>query len=338
MLRINGSMTKNPMKNLIKNFFVTALASLLAFAAASGRAQTPDRTEPVPISMQAQIGNFVQIHCVGPTEIPYTPASGSTKTLKCGDSVTIAGARGNMYYVRTENGSLGYVPASVFPTDPCVQTHFRSAQFRTAWLPKVDSMTNEELWKLKNDLYLKVTADDVAVAYKCLSVSMDQVRILGGIAGFANLLVPNFNMDAPTTLAPNAKSKLMDFAKALDQQAEALNLLTSANTAQTAAYSTRHDELLDRYNSLVDKNTNLINFVHQRLQDLDSASPPATQPDTATWRPILDGVLQGVSSIAPPKHLVCDTKFKASQYGDPLQPDFIYLNGSSYALGDCQEK
>jgi hypothetical protein len=318
--------------------YVVILGCLLSVVAGTGRAQTVDRTDTLPVSMQAQIGNSAEIQCAGPTLIPFTPVSGPTKMLKCGDSVTIAGARGNSYLVRTENNSTGYMPATFFPTDPCVQTRFRSSQFRKQWLPKVATMSKDEFWEFKNGLYLKTTQDDISAAYKCLSQSMDQEAAAGGMAGFANILNPSFNANVQSTLTPAAKAKLMSMAEALDLQNEALSLLTSAGAAQTFAFGAKQQELLDRYNSLVEKHTNFIGFVEQRLHDLDGAAPPEAQANTSPWRQILDGTLQGVASFTPPKGLVCDTKNEFSLYGDPLQPGYVYLNASPASRTDCQEK
>ena len=322
----------------MKNTYFVILSFLLSYAAGTGHAQSSNQADKLPISMQAQIGATAEIQCQGPTAIPFTPASGSTKSLKCGDSLTIAGVRAGSYYVRIQNGSTGYVPFDVLPTDPCVQTHFRSTQFRKLWLAKVDSLSQEEFWKFKNELYLNVTADDVAVAYRCLSESMDKEQILGGMAGFASSLNPTFNLNAPDTITASTKSNLMEFAEALDLQVDALNLLTSASAAQTFAYTTRHDELRDRYNALVDKQIVYMNFVEQRLHDLDSASTPDSQPNASTWRQLLDGTLQGVTNFAPPKHLVCESNVDASQYGNPFQPGFIYLNASTPSPTDCKEQ
>jgi hypothetical protein len=330
MLRRDGEIMKSP--------YIAVLGSLLAFAAGTGHAQSSNQAEKLPISMQAQIGATTEIQCQGPTAIPFTPASGSTKALKCGDSLTIAGVRGGSYFVRIENGSTGYVPVDVLPTDPCVQTHFRSTQFRKLWLARVDSLSKEDFWKFKNELYLKVTADDVSVAYKCLSESMDTEQLLGGMAGFASSLNPTFNLSAPATISPSTKSNLMEFAEALDLQVDALNLLTSASAAQTFAYAMKHDELMDRYNALVDKQTIFRNFVEQRLHDLDSASTPDSQPNASPWRQLLDGALQGMVNFTPPKHLVCDAKVDASQFGNPFQPGFIYLNASASSPIDCKEQ
>jgi hypothetical protein len=315
---------------MVKSPYIVVFGFLVALGPGTGRAQTLDRADTLPISMQAEIGNTIEIKCDGPTAIPFTPASGSTKTLKCGDWITILGARGSSYFVRMQDSSTGFVPVTVFPTDPCVQTRYRSSQFRKQWVSKVDSMSKDVFLKFKNQLYLAITPDDVSVAY--------QEQTLGGMAGFANSLNPEFNVSGPTTLAPEAKARLMKFAEALDSQLEALNLLTSATTAQTFAYATRHDDLLDRYNALVEKHNNFMNFVDQRMHDLDNASPPAPQPSTSTWRQIIDGILQGVANFTPPKHLVCDTKIDLSRYENPFQPSFIYLKGGASSLFDCQEK
>ena len=317
---------------------IVVVGCLLASALGTGRAQSLDRVETLPISLQAQIGNILEVQCMGPTAIPFTSASGSTKTLKCGDYVTIVGARGNSYFVRMQDSSTGFVPVTVFPTDPCMQTRYRSSQFRKQWVSKVDSMSKDVFLKFKNQLYLGITPDDVSVAYNCLSQSMDQEQTLGGMAGFANSLNPDFNVNGPTTLSLDAQARLMKFAEALNFQLEALNLLTSATTAQTFAYATRHDDLLDRYNALVEKHNNFINFVDQKLHDLDNASPPAPQPSPSTGRQIIDSILQGIANFTPPKHLVCDTKIDLSRYENPFQPSFIYLKGGESSLFDCQEK
>lgn len=323
----------------MKSPYLTVLSLLLAFVAPTGRAQSSEQADRLPISVQAQIGATTEIHCQGPTAIPFAPASGSTKAIKCGDSVTVAGVRGGSYFVRIQNGSTGYVPVEALPTDPCVQTHFRSTQFRKQWLQKIDSLSNAEFWKYKNELYLKVTPEDISAAYKCLSQTMDKEQSLGGMAGYANSLNPTFNLNTPATLTPSTKASLMEFVEALDRQVDALNLLTSASAAQNFAYATRHDELLDRYNALVEKQNIFTNFVEQRLHDLDGASTPAQQPNTSTWRQLLDGTLQGMANFPPPKHLVCDTKkVDASQFGTPFQPGFVYLNAGVPSLNDCQEK
>ena len=324
----------------MKAIYFTGVYCLLALAAGAAHAQGVARAaDSLPTSMQAQIGNTVEIHCLGLSEIPFTPASGSTKTLNCGDSVTIAGVRGDSYFVRTENGSAGYVPMSVLPTDPCLQTKFRSAQLRKQWLPKVGSMSKDEFWKFKNELYLKVTPDDVSAAYKCLSQSMDEQQSAGGMAGYANTLAFDLGGNGRSTPGSDTTGKLMKFTEALDSQVSALALLDDASTAQIFAYAEQHDGLLARYNALVDKHNNFINFVNQRLHDLDGAGPPAAENDASPWRQILAGTLQGIAAFTPPKHLVCSANGDASQqYGDPLQPGYIYLSGSAASNGDCQEK
>jgi hypothetical protein len=322
----------------MKAIHILALGCLPAIAAGAARAQSVDRVDSLSVSMQAQIGNTVEIQCVGPTAIPFTPVSGSTKTLKCGDSVTIAVGRRDSYLVRTENGSTGYVEAKLLPTDPCVQTRYRSTQFRKQWVPKVGSMSKDEFWKFKNELYLQVTPDDVAVAYKCLNSAMDEEQSLGGMAGYANTVAFDLGGSGRSSSGPDAKNKLMKFTEALESQVVALALLDNASTAQTFAYAERHDGLLARYNALVDKHNNFIDFMGQRLHQLDSTAPAAAPGDTSGWRGILDGTLQGLAAFTPPKHLVCAKSVEESQYGDPVQPGFIYLNANPGSSADCAEK
>jgi hypothetical protein len=319
----------------MKAIHIVALGWCLpAFVTGAAWAQSVDRVDTLPIAMQAQIGNTVEIHCVGPTEIPFTPVSGSTKTLKCGDSVTVAGGHGDSYLVRTENGSSGYVQVKLLPTDPCAQTRYRSTQFRKQWVPKVGSVSKDEFWKFKNELFLKVTADDVSVAYGCLRESVDDEQSLGGMAGYANTVA--FDLGAAGRSSPigDVKNKLMKFTQSLDDQIVALTLLDDASAAQTFVYVTRRDDVVNRYNSLVDKHDNFIDFVSQRLHQLDAAAPPAAPGDISGWRGILDGTVQSLAGFTPPKHLACATNGDTSQYGDPVQPGFIYLN----AIADCQEK
>jgi len=322
----------------MKAIYIAALGSLLALAAGAARAQGVDRVDTLPTAMQAQIGNTVEVHCDGPIALSYSPVSGSTKTLKCGDSVTIAGGRGDSYLVRTENGSSGYVEVKLLPTDPCAQTRYRSTQFRKQWVPKVGAMSKDQFWKFKNELYLQVTPDDVAVAYRCLNQAMDDEQTLGGMAGYANTVAFDLGGSGRSPDSPDASKRVMKFADSLDSQVVALALLDNASTAQTFAYAERHDGLLARYNALVDKHDNFIDFVNQRLQQLSSAAPPATPGDTSGWRAILDSTLQGLAAFTPPKHLVCGKSVEESQYGDPVQPGFIYLNANPGSSADCQEK
>jgi hypothetical protein len=322
----------------MKVIHVVIFCGLLVVAVGTGYAQTNDRIETLPIPMQAQIGNSIEIECHGPTPIQYAPASGSTKALSCGDRVLIIGGHGNSYVVRTDNGSVGYVPASVLPTEPCVQTRFRSAQLRKEWVPKIGTMSNDDYLKFKNELYLKVSPDDIAVAYRCLTRSKDTEESLGGLAGYANTLYPTFNITDQSTLGADARSRLMRITEALALQLEALNLLDDASSARVYAYSQKHDEVLDRYNALVDKQANLINFIGQRLHELDGAAPPASQADTSTFRQILAGTLQAFSAYTPPKHIVCDSGSTSTQYGDPLQPGYLYRTGAFATSTECQEK
>ncbi len=317
----------------MKAIHAVGLVCLLASAVTTGRAQGVDRVDTLTIAMQAQMGNTVEIHCVGPTVIPFTPVSGATKQLKCGDSVTVAAAHGDSYLVRTQDGSSGYVEVALLPTDPCVQTRFRSAQFRKQWAPKIATMSKDEFWKLKNALYLKVTAEDVSAAYGCLRVAVDQEHSLGGMAGYANTVAFDLGAGGKPP-SEDAKTKLMKFTQSLDDQVTALALLDDASAAQTFVYSTRHNDIVNRYNSLVDKHDNFIDFVSQRLHQLDAAAPPAAPGDTSGWRGILDGTIQSLAGFTPPKHLSCGTNGDTSPFGDPVQPSFIFLN----ATAECQEK
>src|SRR5215472_16384471 len=125
----------------MKAIHAFTLTCFLAFMVPPSHAQGVDRADSLPIAMQAQMGNTVEIHCAGPTVIPFTPVSGPTKQLKCGDSVTVAAAHGDSYLVRTQDGSSGYVEVALLPTDPCVQTRYRSAQIRKQWAPKIATMS-----------------------------------------------------------------------------------------------------------------------------------------------------------------------------------------------------
>lgn len=318
----------------MKAIHTFTLMCLLISAVPAARAQSVDRVDTLPIAMQAQIGNTVEIHCVGPTEIPFTPAAGPTKQLKCGDSVTVAGGRGDSYLIRTENGSTGYVQVALLPTDPCVQTRYRSAQFRKQWVPKVATMSKDEFWKLKNELFLKATADDISAAYRCLSEAADEEQSLGGMAGYANTVAFDLGSGGRPASGPDVKNKLMKFTQSLDDQITALTLIDEAGAAQTYVFSTRRSDLVNRYNSLVDKHDNFIDFVGQRLHQLDAAAPPAAPGDTSGWRSILDGTVQSLAGFTPPKHLACSENGETAQFGDPVQPGFIYLN----VIADCQEK
>jgi len=323
----------------VKTTFITSCWALLALTAVSAHAQGVDRVDTLPVAMQAQFGNTVQTRCVGgPSIVPFTPVSGSTKQLQCGESVTIAGGHGDSYLVRTENGSSGYIPVSELPTDPCVQTRYRSGQLRKQWVPKVGSLPKDDFWKFKNDLYLKLTADDISAAYKCLSEAADEEQSLGGMAGYANTVAFDLGGPGRPALTSDATNKLMRFTQTLADQVTALTLLDDANAAQTFVYSTSHDAVVNKYNSLVDKHTNFIDFMNQRMHDLDAAAPTAAPGATSPLREILDGTLQGLAAFTPPKHLVCATNHESSQYGDPVQPSFIFLNLGAGAAGDCQEK
>lgn len=320
---------------MTKSFYITTLACLLVFAAGLARAQSVDT---LPLALQAQIGNTVQTRCLGgPTIIPFTPASGSTKQIECGDIVTVAAVHGDSYLVRTENGSTGYIPITQLPTDPCVQTRFRSIQFRKQWVPKVGSFGKDQFWKFKNELYLKVTAEDIAVAYQCLSEAKDEEQSVGGMAGYANMVAFDLGVAPRSNSADDPKNMMMKFTQSLNDEVEVLTFLDDANAAQTFVYSTRHDEVVSRYNSLVDKHTNFVEFMSQRLHDLDTAAPPAAPGETSGLHGILDGTLQGLEGFTPPKHLVCAANRESSQYGDPVQPGFIYLNLGADTAG-CQEK
>jgi hypothetical protein len=326
-------------ESFVKAISIAGLAGLLALAAVAANAQGVDRADTLPIAMQAQVGNTVKIYCAGgPAEIPFTPVSGSTKAVHCGDSVTIAGGRGDSYLVRTENGSSGYIPVYELPTDPCLQTRFRSGQFRKEWVPKVGTLARDDFWKFKNELYLNVTADDISVAYKCLSEAVDAEHALGGMAGYANTVAFDLSVPGRSVPTSDTTSKLMMFTQTLEDQVTALGFLDDANAAQTFVYATEHDQVVNRYNSLVDKHTNFVDFMSQRLHDLDAAAPPAAPGETSPLKGILDGTLQGLAGFTPPKHLVCAANYETSQYGDPVQPAFIYLNLGAGARGDCQEK
>jgi hypothetical protein len=317
---------------MMKFLSITSLSSVLLLAAGAARAQSVDT---LPLALQAQIGNTIQTRCLGgPSIVPFTPVSGSTKQLECGDMVTVAAVHGDSYLVRTENGSTGYIPITQLPTDPCAQTHFRSAQFRKQWVPKVGSLGKDQFWKFKNELYLKVTADDIAVAYQCLSEAKDEEQSVGGMAGYANTVAFDLGVVPRSNSANDPKNKMMKFAQSLNDEVEVLTFLEDANAAQTFVYSTRHDEVVNRYNSLVDKHTNFVEFMSQRLHDLDAAAPG----EASNLHGILDGTLQGLAGFTPPKHLVCATSRESSQYGDPVQPGFIYLNLGADASGNCQEK
>jgi hypothetical protein len=321
---------------MMKTMRTAVLASLLAFTGGTAWGQALDQVDTLPISMQAQIGSTTEIKCQGTPSIPFTPTSGSTTQLKCGDWVTILGAHESSYVVRTNDNSTGYLPATALPTDPCWQTRFRSLQFRKQWMPKFKSMNKDEFWQFRNQLYLKVTQDDISVAYKCLSQSMDREEGVGGMNEYMNSL--NILDTQPQTLSSDARWRLIKFTEALDFQVDALNLLDDANTAQNFDYARRYDELVDRYNALVDKHNGLISFVDQKMRDLNSVSPPAPQTQTSTWRRILAGTLQGIASYTPPKHIVCDTNGDISLHGDALQPGYVYLNGNLNSHTECREQ
>jgi len=320
---------------MMKTMHAVVLGSLLVLAGGTARAQILDQVETLPISMQAQIGITTEIKCQEAQSIPFTLVSGSTTQLKCGDWVTILGAHGSSYAVRTENGSTGYLPATVLPTAPCAQTNFRIAWFNRQWMPKFKSMSKEEANKFIKELYLKATSEDISVAYGCASQAMSQQDDLGGYNGYLS----NFDLSQQSqTYSSDQKNRMMDFTEALYNQVAALNFMQDITEAHFADDDRRYNQLVDQYNTLVNKHNDLIAFVDQKMRDLNSVSSPAAQPQTSTWRRILAGTLQGIASYTPPKHIVCDTNGNISLFGDATQPGYIYMNGNLDSHTDCREQ
>jgi hypothetical protein len=311
------------------------LGSLLALGGSTVRAQVLDQVDTIPVSMQTRIGTTTEITCRGSQAIPFTPISGSTTQLKCGDWVTILGAHGSSYVVRTENDSTGYLPAVVLPTDPCAQTNFRIAWFNRQWMPKFKSMSKDEATKLIDELYMKATPDDISAAYGCMDQAMHQAENLGGYNGYLS----NFDLGQQSqTYTSDQKNRMMDFAGALYNQIAALNFVNDISEAHFADGDRRYGELVQQYNNLVNKYNDLIVFADQKMRDLNSVSPPAAQPQTSAWRRILAGALQGIATYTPPKHIVCDTNGNISLFGDASQPGYIYMNGNLNSHTDCREQ
>jgi hypothetical protein len=321
---------------IMNTVHAVVLGSLLILAGGSARAQILDQVDTLPVSIQARIGTTTEIKCQEAQSIPFTPVSGSTTQLKCGDWFTILGAHGSSYVVRAENGSVGYLLATALPTDPCAQTNFRVAWFDRQWMPKFKSMSKEEANKFIKELYLKATSEDISVAYSCASQAMSEQNDLGGLNGYLS----NFDLSQRSqTYSSDEKNKMMDFAAALNDEITALRFIGYIKDAWRADDGQKYSELGDRYNALVDKYNNLSSFVDQRMRDLNSVSPPATaQTQTPTWRRILAGTLQGIASYTPPKHIVCDTNGDISLFGDATQPGYIYMNGNLNSHTDCREQ
>lgn len=310
-------------------------ASLLAFGASTARAQVLDPVDTLPVSMQAQIGGTTEVSCHGTASIPFTPASGPTTQLKCGDWVTIIGGHGDSYVVRTENNSTGYVPSTMFPTSPCRQTNFRVAWFNQQWMPKFKSMTKDDAEKFIDELYLKATPDDISVAYNCVDEAIGREETDGGINGYLG----NFDLSQQSqTYDSDQKSKMMDFTATLHDEALALEFIERVGGAQLASSNRSYEELVARYNDLVNKYSDLVDFADQKMRELNSVSRPAAQPQIATWRRVLAGALQGMASYTPPKHLVCDTNGNVSLLGDTTQSDYIYMSGNLTSHTECQEQ
>ena len=321
---------------MMKTMHAVVVGSLLILAGGTARAQILDQVDTLPVSMQAQIGITTEIKCQEAQSIPFVPISGSTTQLKCGDWVTILGAHGSSYAVRTENGSTGYLPATVLPTAPCAQTNFRIAWFNRQWMPKFKSMSKDEATKLIDELYLKATPDDISVAYSCVNQAMSRQEDIGGYNGYLS----NFDLSQQSqTYSSDEKNRMMNFAEALNNEITALRFIGYIKDAWRADDDQKYGELAGRYNALVDKYNNLSSFVDQKMRDLNSVSPPATaQTQTPTWRRILAGTLQGIASYTPPKHIVCDTNGDISLFGDTTQPGYIYMNGNLNSHTECREQ
>jgi hypothetical protein len=323
---------------MMKTMHAVVLGSLLIIAGGAARAQILDQVDTLPVSMQARIGTTTEIKCEEGQSIPFTPISGSTAQLKCGNWVTILGAHGSSYVVRAENGSKGYLLATSLPTPPCAQTNFRVAWFNRQWMPKFKSMSKEEANKFINELYLKATSEDISVAYRCASQAMSEQDDLGGLNGYLS----KFDLSQGSqTYRSDEKDRMMDFAAALNNEITALRFIGYIKDAWRADDDQKYSELADRYNALVDKYNNLSSFVDQRMRDLNSVSPSATaqtQAPTPAWRRILAGTLQGIASYTPPKHISCDTTGNISLFGDATQTGYIYVNGNLNSHTDCRER
>jgi hypothetical protein len=321
---------------MTKTIHAVVLGSLLILAEGVARAQILDQADTIPISMQARIGTTTEIKCQEAQSIPFAPISGSTTQLKCGDWVTILGAHGNSYAVRTENGSTGYLPATVLPTAPCAQTKFRVAWFDRQWMPKFKSMSKEEANRFIKALYLNATSEDISVAYGCVSQAMSQQEDLGGFNGYLS----NFDLgQGLQQYSSDEKNKMMNFAAALNNEITALRFIGYIKDAWRADDDQKYGELADRYNTLVDKYNNLSSFVDQKMHDFNSVSPPATaQTQNPTWRRILAGTLQGIASYTPPKHIICNTNGDISLFGAATGPGYILFNGNLNSHTECRER
>jgi hypothetical protein len=319
----------------MKTRHMLLLSFLLVLVTVTAHAQVLDPVDTLPVSMQVQVGTTTEIKCLGVTSIRFTPTSGSSTQLKCGDWVTIIGAHGDSYVVRTENNSTGYVPATVFPTDPCAQTTFRITWFNKQWMPKFKSMTKDDAEKFIDDLYLKATPDDILVAYRCVDEAMGREEAVGGINGYLG----NFDLSQQSqTYNSDQKSKMMDFTTTLYDQSSALEFIERVSGAQLASGNRNYQELVARYNDLVNKYGDLVEFADQKMRELNSVSQPAAQPQTSTWRRVLAGALQGMASYTPPKHIVCDTNGNVSLFGDTTQPGWLYMNGNLNSHTECREQ
>ena len=320
---------------LMKTVHILLLALLLALVTASAQAQASDPISTLPVSMQAQVGITTETKCSGNTSIPFTPVFGSSTQLKCGDWVTIIGAHGDLYIVRTENNSTGYVPATAFPTDPCAQTNFRIRWFNRQWMPKFKSMSQDEAERFIDELYLKATPEDISVAYHCVNEAMDREETVGGVNGY----LANFDLTQQSqTYNSDEKNKMMGFTTTLNDEASALEFIERITAAQLASSDQTYEELVSRYNRLVDKYSDLVEFAGQKVRELNNVSQSAAQPQTSTWRRAVAGTLQGIASYTPPKHIVCRTNANVSLFGDATQPDYIYMNGSLTSHTECQEQ
>lgn len=309
-------------------------AALLVLGGGVAHAQEFDPVDSLPISMQAQIGTETQVKCQTAAQlIPFTPVSGSATQLKCGDWVGIIGGHGNSYVVRTDDGSEGYVPAAVFPTDPCVRTNFRAVWFRNKWMPKFNSLTKDEASKLLDEVYLKATPADVSAAYRCLDQAMDQESSLGSYNGFMS----HFTFDQkPQTFSFDERMEMIRFADALRYHITALEFLNQIAGAKYIDSDRRYTELVNRYNRLVDKYNDLATFVERKMRDLNSTSPRETQP--SAWRRILAGAMQGLASYTPPKHIVCHTNGDVTLFGNVSGAGYIDADGWVDSHTDCREQ
>lgn len=318
----------------VQTFLFFFLATL---AGSATHAQVLDPVDTLPVSVQAQVGITTAISCQKALSVPFTSTSGSSGQLKCGDWVTILGAHGSSYAIRTENGLVGYVPATaVPPAGPCAQTRFRIAWFNRQWMPKYESMSKDDAEKLIDGLYLTATPEDISVAYRCAEQAIGGEENGGGFNGYLS----NFNLSEQSqTYSSEQKQQMMDFTIALHDEAAALQFLDRISAAQLQDDRRKYSELVNRYNSLVDKHNDLIMFADQQMLELRNASLKQSQSQPPAWRRILAGALQGIASYSPPKRLVCRTTGSVSMLGDtPDIGDYTYLSGDLTSRTECEQQ